>query len=70
MTHHYKLPYICDTSVGIKKKIGELCKRFCKNMYINFVLSQFKIDSLFLSRDRLPDALKSFVVYKFTCAGC
>ena len=30
----------------------------------------FKIGSLFSSTDRLPNALRSFIVYKFTCAGC
>lgn len=66
---HYKLPYISDIFISTKKKMGELCKRFCKNMDINFALSPFKISSLFSYRDRLPDALKSFVVYKFTSAG-
>ena len=29
-TTYHKLPYIGDTSVKIREKIGELCKRFCK----------------------------------------
>ena len=69
---HYKLPYIDDIFISTKKKIGELYKRFCKNTKINIVLSPFKIGSLFLflSKDILPDALKSFVVYRFTFSGC
>ena len=59
-----------DISVMTKKKIGELCKNFCKNTDINIVSTPFKIGSLFSSKDRLPKALRSFVVYKSTCAGC
>ena len=67
---YYKLPFIGDISVRIKKKIGELCKRFCKKTDINIVLTPLKIGSLVSSKDSLPNALGSFVVYKFTCAGC
>ena len=64
------MSYIGDISVRTKEKIGELCKRFCKKTDINIVLTPFKIGSLFSSKDRLPNALRSFAVYKFTCAGC
>ena len=67
---YHKLPYIGDISVRTKKKISELCKIFCKKSDINIVLTAFKTSSLFLSKDRLPSALRSFVFYKFTCAGC
>ena len=65
---YHKLPYIGDISVRTKKKIGELCKRFCKKTHINIVLTPFKIGSLFSPKGRLPNALRSFVVYKFKCA--
>ena len=68
-TKYRKLPYIGDISVSTKKKIGELCKRLSKKADINIVLTPFKIGSLFSSKDRLPNALRSFVVYKFSCAG-
>ena len=61
---------IGDISVRTKKKIGELCKRFCKKTDINIVLTPFKIGSFFSSKDRLPNALNSFVVHKFTCVEC
>ena len=61
----HKLPYIGDISVRTKKKIGKLCK-----IQINIVWTPFKIGSLFSSKDRLCNALRSIVVYKFTCAGC
>ena len=45
-------------------------QKIFKNTDINIVLTPFKIGSVFSSKDRLPNALRSFVVYKFTCAGC
>ena len=58
-TKYRKLPYIGDISVSTKKKIGELCKRLSKKADINIVLTPFKIGSLFSSKDRLPNALRS-----------
>ena len=67
---YYKLQYIVSYSSSTKKKIYELCKTFCKNTNVKIVFSPFKLQDLFSSKDCLPVALKSFVVYKFTCAGC
>ena len=39
-------------------------------MNVRLVFSPFKLQDLFFSKDCLPVALKSFVVYKFTCSGC
>ena len=61
-TTYHTLPYISDISLKTKKKIDELCKRFCKKTNINTVLAPFKKDSLLSSKDRLPTALTSFVV--------
>ena len=65
---YYKLLYIGDISVRTKKKIGELWKRFGKNTDMNIVLTPFKIGTLFSFKDRLPNALRSFIVYRFTVA--
>ena len=69
-TLYYKLPYIGSFSHNTKKKIKELCKKFCKNFNVNIVFSSFKTGDLFSSKDYLPSGLKSFVVYKFVCTGC
>ena len=37
---------------------------------VKIAFSPFKLQDLFSSKDCLPVALKSFVVYKFSCAGC
>ena len=67
---YYKLPFIGSYSNSTKKKISELCSKYCKNINVKVVFSPFKISDLFSSKDVLPYALKSYVVYKFTCAGC
>ena len=69
--HYFKLPYIENLSHHIKNKLSKLCKEFCKeNFNIKLVFNSFKIKNYFLYKDPIPDDLKSFVVYKFTCAGC
>ena len=45
-------------------------KYFLKRHDINIVLTPFKIGSLFSNKESLPNALRSFVVYEFTCAWC
>ena len=67
---YYKLPYIGSYPSSTKKKIYELCKTFCKNTNAKIVFSPFKLQDIFFSKYCLPVALKSFVVYEFTCAGC
>lgn len=52
----------------LKKKIKELCKKFCKSLNINIVFFPFRTD-LFLSKDCLPSDLKSFLIYKFVRTG-
>ena len=45
--------------------------QFCKeNFKIKLVFNSFKINNYFSYKDPIPDDLKSFPVYKFTCASC
>ena len=69
--HYFKLPYIGNLSHHIKNKLSKLCKEFCKgNFNIRLVFNPFKIKNYFSYKDRIPDDLKLFLVYKFTCASC
>ena len=69
--HYFKLPYICNLSHHIKNKCSKLSKEFCKeNVNIKLVLTSFKIKNYFSYKDPIPDDLKSFLVYKYTCASC
>ena len=66
--HYFKLPYIGNLSHHIKNKLSKLDKEFCKeNFYIKLVFNSFKIKNCFSYKDPIPDDLKSFLVYKFTC---
>ena len=69
--HYFKLPYIRNLSHHIKNKISKLCKEFCKeNFNIKLVFNSFKIKNYFVYKDPILNDLKSFLVYKFTCASC
>ena len=55
----------------IKNRLSKLCKEFCKeNFNIKLVFNSFKIKNYFAYKDPIPNDLKSFLVYKFTCASC
>ena len=55
----------------IKNKLFKLCKEFCKEIInIKLVFTSFKIKKYFSYKDSIPDDLKSFLVYQFTCASC
>ena len=47
----------------------KLFKEFCKENIIKLVFTSFKINFFFSYKDPIPDNLKSFIVYKFTCAS-
>ena len=69
--HYYKLPYIGNLSHHLKNKLSRLCKKFCKeNFNIKLVFNSFKIKNYFSYKDPIPNDLKSFLVYEFTCASC
>ena len=68
--HYFKLPYINNLSHHIKNKLLKLCKEFCKeNFNIKLVFNSFKIKNHFSYKDPIPNDLKSFLEYKFTCAS-
>ena len=68
---YFKLLYIGNLSLQIKNKLSKLCKYLCKeNFKIKLVFSSFKIKNYFSYKDPIPDDLKSFLLYKFTCASC
>ena len=69
--HYFKLPYIGNFSHHIKNKLSKLPKEFYKeNFKIKLVFSSFKIKNCFSYKNPIPNDLKSFLVYKFTCASC
>ena len=68
--HYFKLPYINNILHHIKNKLLKLYKEFCKeNFNIKLVFNSFKIKNYFSYKDPIPNNMKSFLVYKFTCAS-
>ena len=69
--HYFRLPYISNLSHHNKNKLSKLCKEFCKeNFTIKQVFTSFKIKNYVSYKGPIPDDLKSFLVYKCTCAIC
>ena len=66
-----KLPYIDKLSNQIKIKLSKLCKEFCTESFnIKLVFNSFKIKNYFSYKDPIPNDLKTFLVYEFTCTSC
>ena len=66
---YMKVPYIGKFSKFAQNQIKHLCETVCKETYVTLVFSSTKIPSFFAIKDNIPSALKSFIVYKFTCAN-
>lgn len=67
---YFKLPYIGNYSYLTKSKINKIIKRYCKSCSVKIIFTSFKIGSMFSSKDKIPNHIKSNVVYQFTCASC
>ena len=69
--YYFKSPYTNNLSHHIENKHSKFCKDFCKgNFNIKLVFDPFKIKNYFSCNGPIPDYLKSFLVYKYTCASC
>ena len=54
-----------------KINFQNLAKSFVKNIFIiKLAFGLFKIKNYFSYKDPIPNDLKPFLVYKFTCASC
>ena len=53
----------------IKNKLSKLYKE-CQKEKMKLLLNSFKIKNYFSYKDPIPNDLKSFQVYEFTCASC
>ena len=68
---YFKLPFKGKFSKFTENKLQNLSKEFCKEVtIIKIIFSTFKLASLFSTKDKVPYGLKSYVIYKFLCAGC
>ena len=68
---YYKLPYIGMFSSTTEKKLFTIIKRYCKaDVIIKLVFTPLKISTYFSTKDIVPFALKSNLIYEFVCKGC
>jgi len=68
---YFSLPYFGYQSEKLRKELLQLLSKFYPSIRFHCVLvNNFKIGSFFSYKDRLPPALCSSLVYKFSCAHC
>ena len=58
-----KLPYIGRYSGYTQKNITHLCQKLCKSIKIKFAFSSPKVCSYISTKDKMPNTLRSSVVY-------
>ena len=67
----YKLPYTGHFSCYTEKKLKQIIRRYCKpETSLKIVFTSLKLASFFSTKDKIRDFLRSWVIYKFSCAGC
>jgi hypothetical protein len=68
--HYIKLPYIGKISCITKIRLLSIAKKYCKDIHVTLVFTPLKIGSYFSPKDRVPQHLRSHVIYEFICLGC
>ena len=56
-------------SLLAQRKIKIIAKKYCTGLDIRLAFTSYKLSNMFSVKDSIPNALRSQVVYKFTCAG-
>ena len=64
-TRFLNLPYMGKYSEQVQEKLSKICKQFCKDTHLKIVFTSFKINNYFSTKNKTPNFLKSFLVYKF-----
>ena len=68
---YFQLSYIGRYSDFTNKKLVKIVENLCEeNIRIKLIFTPFKINTFFSSKDSIISALKSNLVYNFSCAGC
>ena len=66
-----KLPHIGGFTKLARVKVTKLLTKFCKKIInIKLVFNTPKVKDYFTSKDKMPQCVKSYVVYKFVCTRC
>ena len=66
-----KLPYCGNQSFKIRRNLTELLMKFYPQIKIQIVFTNnFSVSSFFHLKDKMPDRLRSSLVYKYQCDRC
>ena len=67
----FKIPFQGKESFIIRKRLNILLSRYYPQVKLNFVFTtNYKINNFFRFKDKVPDAMRSSLVYKYTCDRC
>ena len=68
---YFSLPYLGAHSFHIRKKLTSLFNDFYPQVRVRVIFkSSFCIRSFFNIKDKIPDDLRSGIIYHFKCDGC
>ena len=67
---YFKLPYIGEYSITVKQKLSKLIALYCDNVDARVIFTSSKVGQYFSNKDKIPQELQSYVVYKFKCGCC
>jgi hypothetical protein len=68
---YFSLPYYGKPSEKEYNLLSQLLSEYYPQFLFNFALNNpFTIGSIFSYKDRVPDVLRSNIIYKFTCESC
>ena len=65
-----KLPFLGSSSYILKRKITELVIRHYTTVDVKFIFTNHNIGSFFNFKDKVPQTLRSMVVYRYECGSC
>ena len=65
-----KLPFLGSLSYGIKRKLSNLINKNYTAVEVRFIFTTFNIGNYFNFKDKIPQTLRSMIVYKYECGGC
>lgn len=71
LDRYFVLPYFGKQSVNLKHEIHAVLTKFYPYLNPKIVLqNNFTIGSLFPFKDKIPEVLRSAVIYKYCCPSC
>ena len=68
--YFYQSQYYGNASLYLSKQLKKLCNQYFKDLKLIFAYRSIRMHDFFCFKDRVPECLRSRVVYKFTCSRC